>query len=177
VLRHALRRGNARLFLEWSERWRATVLRVSPVRPPADSALVADLAALRNVAARLDGVPASRSATLTMQRERRRLEALVRQRVLQTPALAAGNAEPFVTADLLEQLGDTDLLELTDVDGQLYAVVLTGKRLPAAGSSGVTCPKSVAASRQTCLASRYACFAAARWSWCQPESCTLSRGA
>jgi tetratricopeptide (TPR) repeat protein len=129
VLRHALRRGNARLFLEWSERWRATVLRVSPVRPPADSALVADLAALRNVAARLDGVPASRSATLTMQRERRRLEALVRQRVLQTPALAAGNAEPFVTADLLEQLGDTDLLELTDVDGQLYAVVLTGKRL------------------------------------------------
>ena len=33
VLRHAVRRGNARLFLEWSERWRATVLRITPVRP------------------------------------------------------------------------------------------------------------------------------------------------
>ena len=53
----------------------------------------------------------------------------MRQRVLHTPAVAVGDAEPFVTADLLEQLGDTDLLELTDVDGQLYAVVVTGRRL------------------------------------------------
>jgi tetratricopeptide (TPR) repeat protein len=128
VLRHAVRRGNARLFLGWSERWRATVLRVSPVRPPADSELVRDLAALRSVAARLDSVPAGRGATLTLTRERRRLEAVVRQRVLHTPAPASGHAEPFVVADLLDQLGDTDLLELTDVDGQLYAVVVTGKR-------------------------------------------------
>jgi tetratricopeptide (TPR) repeat protein len=129
VLRHAVRGGNVRLFLEWSERWRATVLRVSPVRPSPDSNLVRDLAALRNVAARLDGVPANHSAAFTLQRERRRLEAVVRQRVLQTPALATGNAEPFITADLLEQLGETDLLELTDVDGQLYAVAVTGRRL------------------------------------------------
>jgi tetratricopeptide (TPR) repeat protein len=129
ALRHAVRRGNARLFLEWSERWRATVLRVSPVRPPPDSDLVGDLAALRNVVARLDGVPANRTAALTLQRERRRLEAAVRQRVLHTPALAARNAESFVTADLLDQLGDTDLLELTDADGQLYAIVVTGRRL------------------------------------------------
>jgi tetratricopeptide (TPR) repeat protein len=129
VLRHAVGRGNARLFLKWSERWRATVLRVSPVRPPPDSDLVGDLAALRTVAARVDSLPANHSATLTLRRERRRLEAVVRQRVLHTPALAAGKAKPFVTADLLEQLGDTDLLELTDVDGQLYAVVVTGRRL------------------------------------------------
>jgi tetratricopeptide (TPR) repeat protein len=129
VLRHAVGRGNARLFLKWSERWRATVLRVSPVRPPPDSDLVGDLAALRTVAARVDSLPVNHSATLTLRRERRRLEAVVRQRVLHTPALAAGKAEPFVTADLLEQLGDTDLLELTDVDGQLYAVVVTGRRL------------------------------------------------
>ena len=57
ALRHAVRRGNARLFLEWSERWRGTVLRVTPVRPSADSDLVADLAALRNVAARVDSSP------------------------------------------------------------------------------------------------------------------------
>ena len=129
VLRHAVRRGNARLFLEWSERWRATVLRVTPVTPPPDSELVGDLAALRNVAARLDRALGSRAAVPVLERERRRLEAAVRQRVLRTPALAAGNAAPFVPADLLEQLGDTDLLELADVDGQLYAVTVTGRRL------------------------------------------------
>jgi tetratricopeptide (TPR) repeat protein len=129
VLRYAVRRGNARLLLEWSERWRATVLRITPVRPPPDSELVADLAALRNVAARLDSARDDRSAAPALYRERRRLEAAVRQRVLHTPAVAVRDAEPFTTADLLEQLGDTDLLELTDVDGQLYAVVATGGRL------------------------------------------------
>ncbi len=129
ALRHAVRRGNARLFLEWSERWRGTVLRVTPVRPPPDSELVADLAALRHVAARLDSAPDGRAAAPALQRERRRLEAAVRQRVLHTPAVAIGDAGHFVVADLLEQLGETDLLELTDVDGQLYAVVATGSRL------------------------------------------------
>jgi hypothetical protein len=42
--------------------------------------------------------------------------------------VATGDAEPFVLTDLLEQLGETDLLELTDVDGQLYAVVASGGR-------------------------------------------------
>jgi tetratricopeptide (TPR) repeat protein len=129
ALRHAVRRGDARLFLEWSERWRATVLRITPVRPPPDSELVADLAALRNAAARLDRAPDGRSAPPALQRERRRLEAAVRQRVLHTPAVAVRDAEPFITDDLLEQLGETDLLELTDVDGQLYAVVVAGGRL------------------------------------------------
>ena len=128
VLRHAVRRGDARLFLEWSERWRATVLRDTPVRPSPDSDLVADLAALRNVAARLDSALDSRSAAPALERERRRLEAAVRQRVLHTPAQGAGQAESFRTADLIGQLGDTDLLELTDVDGQLYAVVVSGGR-------------------------------------------------
>ncbi len=129
VLRHAVRRADARLFLKWSERWRATVLRVTPVRPSADSDLVADLAALRNVAARLDTAPDGRGAATTLHRERRRLETAVRQRVLHTPAAAVGDAEPFVPADLLAQLGETDLLELTDVGGQLYAVVASGGRL------------------------------------------------
>ena len=129
ALRYAVRRGDARLFLEWSERWRGTVLRVTPVRPSADSDLVADLAALRNVAARVDSAQDSRSAAPALERERRRLEAAVRQRVLHTPAIASDQAESFRTADLLDELGDTDLIELTDVDGQLHAVVVTGGRL------------------------------------------------
>jgi tetratricopeptide (TPR) repeat protein len=129
ALRHAVRRNNARLFLEWSERWRGTVLRITPVRPSHDNELVADLAALRNVAARLDGALDGRSAAPAMERERRRLETAVRQRVLHTPAVAAAQAESFRTPDLLGQLGDADLLELTDVDGQLHAVVAAGGRL------------------------------------------------
>jgi len=129
ALRHAVRRHDARLFLEWSERWRGTVLRASPVRPSADSELVADLAALRNVAARLDSAMDSRAAAPTLERERRRLETAVRQRVLHTPAAAPAQAESFRTPDLLGQLGDTDLVELTDVDGQLHAVVAAGRRL------------------------------------------------
>ncbi len=129
ALRHTVRRGNARQFLEWSERWRATVLRVTPVLPPPDGALVADLAALRNVAARLDREPDGHAAAPALQRERRRLEGAVRQRVLHTRALEAGRSESFVPADLLAQLGETDLLELTDVDGQLYAVTAAGGRL------------------------------------------------
>lgn len=129
VLRYAVRRGDARLFLEWSERWRATALRVTPVRPPPDSDLAVDLAALRNVVGRLDSAPDGRGAAPALQRERRRLEAAVRQRVLHTPAVAVGDAEPFITADLLEQLGETDLLELTDVDRQLYAVVVSRGRV------------------------------------------------
>ena len=129
ALRHAVRRSDARLFLKWSERWRGTVLRVSPVRPPADSELVADLAALRNVRARLDSALDTRAAPPALERERRRLEAAVRQRVLHTPAVAAGQAASFRTADLLDQLGEADLVELTDVDGQLHAVVATAGRL------------------------------------------------
>jgi tetratricopeptide (TPR) repeat protein len=129
ALRHAVRRSDPRLFLEWSERWRGTVLRVTPVRPPADSDLVADLAALRNVAARVDSSRDSRSAAPALERERRRLETAVRQRVLHTPAIASDQAESFRTADLLDELGDTDLIELTDVNGQLHAVVVTGGQL------------------------------------------------
>ena len=129
ALRHAVRRGNARLFLEWSERWRGTVLRVTPVRPSTDSDLVADLAALRNVAARVDSAQDSRTAAPALERERRRLETAVRQRVLHTPAIASDQAESFRTADLLGELGETDLIELTDIDGQLHAVVVTGGQL------------------------------------------------
>ena len=129
ALRHAIRRNDARLFLKWSERWRGTVLRITPVRPSHDSDLVADLAALRTVAARLDGALDSRSAAPALERERRRLETAVRQRVLHTPAIASDQAESFRTADLLDELGDTDLIELTDIDSQLHAVVVTGGQL------------------------------------------------
>jgi len=75
-----------------------------------DSELVADLAALRNVAARLDGALDSRSRgapALEAGSAGRRLEDSVRQRVLQHPGGGhRARAESFRTADLIGQLGD-----------------------------------------------------------------------
>lgn len=122
ALRHGVRRKNARQVLEWSERWRATVLAIPPVRPQADDELVAELAALRNLTHRLDASD-FRAGTTPLQRERRRLESAVRRRVLRTPGVSVGRTQPFRSTDLLGQLGDRDLVELTDVDGDLFAVV------------------------------------------------------
>lgn len=123
ALRHAVRRGSARQVLEWSERWRAVVLAIPPVRPPRDGELVADLAALRNLARRLDGVPEHDQVAGTLHRERRRLETAVRRLAWLTPRLADRPTERFRCADLLGELGPLDLIELTDADGELYAVV------------------------------------------------------
>ncbi|MCE7002356.1 CHAT domain-containing tetratricopeptide repeat protein [Kibdelosporangium philippinense] len=118
ALRHAVRRWNARELLRWSERWRAVALAVAPVRPPRDEDLATDLAALRHLTLRLDA-----DAPAHLHRERRRLETAVRQRVLRTPRASANATAPFQSTELLEHLGSTDLIELTDVDGELYAVV------------------------------------------------------
>lgn len=123
ALRHAVRRKDARQVLEWSERWRATVLAIPPVRPQTDDELVADLAALRNLSRRLDSGNGRHVPTGPLQRDRRRLETSVRQRVLRTPGVAGGRSQPFRSAELFGQLGPADLIELADVDGDLYAVV------------------------------------------------------
>jgi tetratricopeptide (TPR) repeat protein len=129
ALRRAVRGKNARQVLEWSERWRATVLAIPPVRPPADGELVADLAALRTLTRRLDDADVRHGGPGTLQRERRRLESAVRRRVLRTPGAAGGRADPLRCDELLARLGDRDLIELVDVDGELYAVVAGGRRV------------------------------------------------
>ncbi|WP_432936405.1 CHAT domain-containing protein [Kribbella sp. CA-253562] len=129
ALRYAVRRRNARQVLEWSERWRATVLAIPPVRPPEDDDLVADLAALRSLTLRLETSHDNGIAPQPLQRERRRLESAVRHRVLLTPGTTGDRPEEFRVADLLDHLGDRALIELTDVDDQLYAIVVAGGRV------------------------------------------------
>ncbi len=128
ALAHALRRGDARRLLEWSERWRAVVLAVPPVHPPQDSELVGDLAALRHLGIRLDETPPTGQGVAALQRERRRLETSVRRRALQMPGESPGRAATFSCDELLAQLGTADLVELVDVDGELHAVVAGGGR-------------------------------------------------
>ena len=134
ALRHVVRRGDARQMLEWSERWRATVLTIPPVRPQDDSELVGELAALRTLTHRLE----SGAEHGFLERERRRLEISVRRRVLRTPGIATGGAERFRSAELVEQLGERSLVELVELDGELHAVVVAkgNVRLRRVGPAG-----------------------------------------
>jgi tetratricopeptide (TPR) repeat protein len=149
--RHAARAGPPRLLLAWSERWRATALAVPAARLAPGTELGAGLAALRRVTgeletARRQGVPAD-----ALQREQLRLEGAVRASTLRTrgaggtasahPAAGTSKAGParraggagragraslagggVDIAELLDQLGETVLLEIVDVDGILHVL-------------------------------------------------------
>ena len=129
ALRHAAGRRNARQMLIWSERWRANALAVPPVHPPSDDVLAAELAALRNLVRRIGADSAIRSATSRLDGERRRLEAAVRKRILHTPGVSTDRPERFRVRALLDRLGEQQLIELTDVDGRLLAVMAGAGRV------------------------------------------------
>jgi tetratricopeptide (TPR) repeat protein len=134
--RHAVRRGDARMLLSWSERWRASALAVPAVRPPEDRTLAADLAALRRIVRGLESARRDGGATDRLEHERRRLESAIRARTrslrLADPA-GAGEADvdPGDLASLLDGLGRQTLIEIASVDGTLYAIVVSGRRVRA----------------------------------------------
>jgi tetratricopeptide (TPR) repeat protein len=126
--RQALRLGRPRVMLAWSERWRAVALAVPEVRPPADEALQAELAAMRDISSRLSQGTGLRLRTAPLRHEQQRLERAVRARAMRT--LAAGRrdhsgtgAVRFAVSGLLDELGDDRLLEIVDIDGQLHVLV------------------------------------------------------
>jgi tetratricopeptide (TPR) repeat protein len=128
-LRHALGLGRPRLMLAWSERWRAVALAVPPVLPPSDEELQADLAAMRDVGSRLTRANSLGLRTAPLKYERQRLERAVRARALRTQG-AGRNGAPrisgFDVPGLLDALGDDRLLELVDIEGELYVLVCGG---------------------------------------------------
>jgi tetratricopeptide (TPR) repeat protein len=134
--RAAMRRGDARRLLAWSERWRATTQAVTPARPPTDDRLARDMSALREVSRRLEQDLATTALVTALRRERKRLERAVRDRILRTPGLAASPAAQFSLPALLGALGDGVLVELIELDGALHAVTVrrSGLRLHTVGS-------------------------------------------
>ena len=135
--RAALRRDDGRRLLDWSERWRATVQAAKPARPSRDGELARELSALREVSRQLDRdvIAAPRAAAL--RRERARLEAAVRARVLRTPGAAAARGRPFALRPLLDALDGAVLVELVELDGLLRAVTVSesGIRVHLVGSA------------------------------------------
>ena len=127
--RHAARARRPRLLLTWSERWRATAYAVPPVRPSADAELNASLAALRSVTRGLDQARSQGMPSASLQKEQQRLETEVRASALRARGNGPWTRAPFSPADLLDELGSAQLIEIGDVDGGLYVLTCGSGRI------------------------------------------------
>jgi tetratricopeptide (TPR) repeat protein len=127
--RHAVRARRPRLLLTWSERWRATAYAVPPVRPSADAELNAHLAALRTVTRGLDQARSQGMPSASLQKEQQRLETEVRASALRARGNEPWTRVPFSPADLLDELGSAQLIEIVDVEGDLYVLTCGSDRI------------------------------------------------
>ena len=127
--RHAAGAHRPRLLLAWSERWRATALVVPAVRPSADAELNASLAALRGVTSSLGNARREGMPTAALQREQLRLEGAVRACSLW--ARGAGDPGRAIVniAELLDELGPVQLVEIVDIDGILLVLTCGAGRV------------------------------------------------
>jgi CHAT domain-containing protein len=127
--RDALRRGDVRRLLFWSERWRATALtaRSAPLRD--DKELAAELQALRSVSHILGDTEMAAPRRNALERERRRLEAAVQARTRRSPGGHEPGGGQFNLDELLDELGAATLIELVTVDGVLHVVVVADRRV------------------------------------------------
>ena len=127
--RHAARAHRPRLLLAWSERWRATALAVPAVRPPADAELSAGLTALRGVTTRMEHARRQGVPPAALQREQRRLESEVRAISLRARGTAHPGRSVVNIAELLDELGTNQLVEIVDVDGLLHVLTCGAGRV------------------------------------------------
>jgi hypothetical protein len=123
ALRHAVRASDPTL-LEWAERTRATTLLAPSVLGQRESSLAGQLAALRVVASRLDEARAAGLPTTWLERERHRHETAIRAEQHHRKAGGADATRQLDVDELIDTVGEAALLELVDVDGSLYLVVV-----------------------------------------------------
>ncbi len=127
--RYALRSGQPRLLLAWSERWRATAQAVPTARPLDDAELQAGLTALREVTSRLDKARADGDAAIVLQREQLRLETAVRARVLRTRGQGGSHGYSFDITQFLRAVGEARLVQILDIDGDLHLLICGSGRV------------------------------------------------
>jgi tetratricopeptide (TPR) repeat protein len=128
AFRSKVAEGDARGMLWWVERWRATGLGVTPVRPSMDSALERDLAALRDVARRLESTPENDPLAPLLRQERQRREAKVRSTYRRQRG--KGQASPgFDLRRVIDVLGERQLIALVQDQERLYSLVVRDGRV------------------------------------------------
>ncbi|HTZ29856.1 MAG TPA: CHAT domain-containing tetratricopeptide repeat protein [Streptosporangiaceae bacterium] len=136
--REALRHGDVRRLLSWAERWRATAVAFPGAPPLRDRELVAELSALRSVnrllgtselsvTRRASGLSDSRRHAL--ERERRRLETAVQARTRQALGKRVREAGGLDLEALFDELGESSLIELVEVDHVLHVIIVADRRL------------------------------------------------
>ncbi|MCY4727625.1 CHAT domain-containing protein [Nocardioides sp. STR2] len=122
--RAAMTSGDPRQLLRWSERWRATALATPVGTTGHDPGTRADLVALRAQRQRLDEARATGALTDALEARAVRLEQQVRRRLLHERGTGE-TAQVLGVGALLEAVteDDTVLVELTELDGVLHALV------------------------------------------------------
>ena len=123
-LRLALENAEAGQVLAWTERWRASCLRLRPVRPPVDTGLASELGELRKVVFEVEHAASQSRSTSDLIRRQRKLEDSVRRLSHRAASASEGPARPPAVEELAETLGDRVMVELVEVDGDLHAVVI-----------------------------------------------------
>jgi CHAT domain-containing protein/tetratricopeptide (TPR) repeat protein len=116
-----------RLFV-WAERWRATSLRLHPVRPPDDGELAAAMVRLRQVVGELERVTVDRGDTAPLLHEQAELERRIRNRMRHARGPAFVDQAPPSLAAVQHQLGDRVLVEMVNLDDRLHAVAVDAGR-------------------------------------------------
>jgi hypothetical protein len=104
---------------------------VPAARPADDQGLQTDLTALRDVTSRLERARSRGETGAVFEREQLRLEAVVRARVLSSPRSGrdAHDTWRFSVTDLLDRLGETSLVQLAAIDGDLHVLVCRAGRV------------------------------------------------
>ena len=144
--------GDGRGMLWWIERWRATGLNATPVRPSVDEVLQRDIAALRNVTHRLDSMADTDPNASILRNERSRRESAVRDTFRRRRADEL-LWRRFDLPRLTETLGDRLLIELIQDEDRLYSI---GVR------SGRVWRRPVVSSREAAREAQFARFALRR---------------
>jgi hypothetical protein len=150
AMRSARDRGDARAMLWWIERWRATALAVPRTRPTPDPELDRKVAALRDLARRLEAADGLTRDGLLRQRDR--LEDDVR-RVHRRQRAEGTRTRDFDMDNIRAGLGDTVLLALVSLDGTLSTITVADGRVRR---------RSVGALRDALREARFARFALRR---------------
>jgi len=116
-------------------------LPAGPVERYADRAAAGSLLAaggLLAVTRSLDQARSQGKPSASLQKEQQRLETEVRASALRARGDGRWTRAPFSPADLLDELGPAQLIEIADVDGDLYVLTCGSGRIRqfAAGPAG-----------------------------------------
>ncbi|MGI5240986.1 CHAT domain-containing protein [Dactylosporangium sp. CA-139066] len=135
-LRLAAAHEDPERLLAASQRCRAAAQWLPPARPSGDPVIARGLTLLRRLHADLSATPTSAAQAGRLMQRQHELEARIRERSWRASGSAPGSADHGTdpaprrfAAELAADLGETALVDLVAVDGDLHALVVAGGRV------------------------------------------------